>query len=699
MNPNDILRLLIINNSRSEAERLISMLNNAGRNTRAQHVESEDALVKLLQEQSWELAIAHAEAENLAPANAIRQIKRLNKDIPVILQTEEEGSHPVVDGLRMGATDVVRMDEDQHLLLVINREMSNRENRQARRKADRKFKEAERRSQQLLDSSRDAIAYVQDGMFLYVNQSFSERFGYEDPDDVLCLPTIDLVAKADQEDTKAFLKEFTLKGEEAESTEISFTGLTSEGQEVKLQISVAHAIFDEEPCIQLVMRAAKVEANSAELEAKLDEIKQRDVQTGLYNRQYFMEKLEAAVDKASEGEKGYTLTYIEADAFFDRVESVHGVSVADGIVKALAEMLSSEVKDEECLARFSDDTFAILSPGTSADRLTTRARSLCKSIAEKVFDIDGKTAQITVTAGLSLITEATKDAESAIDQGLQAIEELRKKDKDKITGNDALLYEPKDAAEGQSITKAVQKAVDNNRFKLLFQPVISLRGNENELYEVLMRMVDDKGEEVQPADFLEAADSIGVTTKIDRWVILESIKMLSEHRAKGNNTSLIVNLSRHSLTDESLLPWLGVAFKAAKLPTDAIIFQVREIDVTNHLNAAKAFCTGISKLKSNLCIANFGCAMNHFTTLKHVPAAYIKVDGSFTQDVQNGNEGADGLTNMIKELHKLEKITVVPFVENASVLSTLWQSGVHYIQGHYLQGPAEGMNYDFSMDG
>lgn len=699
MSPNEILRLLIINNSRSEAERLISMLNNAGRNTRAQHVESEEALVKLLQEQSWELAIAHAEAENLAPADAIRQIKRLNKDIPVIIQTEEEGSHVIVDGLRMGACDVVRMDEDQHLLMVIAREMANREDRRARRKADRKFKEAERRSQALLDSSRDAIAYVQDGMFLYVNQSFSERFGYEDPDDVLCMPTIDLVAEQDQEQTKAFLKEFTLKGDEAESTEISFTGHTADGKDIELTISVAHAVYDEEPCIQLVMKAAKVEANHAELEAKLDAIKQRDSQTGLYNRQFFMEKLEAAVDQASEGDKGFTLTYLEADAFYDRVETVHGVSVADGIIKALAEMLAAEIKDGEYLARFSDDTFTILSPGTSADRLVARARSLCKAIADKVFDVDGKTAQITVTAGLSLITEATKDAESAIDQALQAIEELRKKDKDGVVGNNAHLYEPKETAEGQSITRAVQKAVDNNRFKLLFQPIISLRGNEDELYEVLLRMVDEQGQDVSPNEFLEAADSIGVTTKIDRWVILESIKMLSEHRAKGNNTSLIVNLSRHSLTDETLLPWLGVAFKAAKLPTDAIIFQVREIDVTNHLTAAKAFCAGISKLKSNLCIANFGCAMNHFTTLKHVPAAYIKVDGSFTQDIQNGNEGADGLTNMIKELHKLEKITIVPFVENASVLSTLWQSGVHYIQGHYLQGPAEDMNYDFSMDG
>ncbi|MBB3167014.1 EAL domain-containing response regulator [Simiduia aestuariiviva] len=698
MNPNDTIRLLIINDSRSEAERLISMLNNAGRNTRAQHVDSEEGLIKLLQEHTWDLAIGQADSEQLPAATAVRQIKRLNKDIPVILQTEEEGSHAIVDGLRLGAVEVVRMDEDQHLLLVVTRELENREHRQARRKADRKFKEAERRSQQLLDSSRDAVAYVQDGMFLYVNQSFSERFGYEDPDDVLCMPTIDLVAAGDRDRTKQFLKEFTLKGEEAESTELDFNSLHHSGKQQPIKMEVVHAIFDEEPCIQLVMRASA--ANNEELEAQLEEIKQTDVQTGLYNRQFFLERLEMAVDKAADGEAGATLTYIEADQFFDRVESAHGVSVADGTIKKLAQTIQKHARDGEYLARFSDDTFALLSPGTSADKHVQRAKKLCAEVAETIFDIDGTTVQFTITAGLALVTEASKDAETIIDQALQAIEEVRKKGTEG-SGSDAKLFEPKigDAEAGTDVARALQRAVDNNQFKLLFQPIISLRGNENELYEVLLRMVDEEGNEIEPAKFLEAAETIGATTKIDRWVILESIKMLSEHRAKGNKTSLVVNLSRHSITDESLVPWLGVAFKAAKLPADAMMFQVREIDITNHMTAAKALCAGLDKLKTHLSISGFGCAMNHFNTLKHVPAHYIKVDGSFTQDVQTGGEGAEALTNLIKELHKLEKITVVPFVENANVLSTLWQSGVHYIQGHYLQGPSEGMDYDFSMDG
>src|SRR5688572_25358425 len=193
MTSNPIVRLLILNDSRAEAERLISMLHNAGRPTRAQHVESEEALVKLLQEQSWDLILGLDTTSNVPPATAVKQVRRLAKDVPLILLTDAEGSQAIVEGSKLGAADVVRLDEDQHLLQVMNRELVNRENRAQQRLAERRFKEIERRNQQLLDSSRDAIAFVQDGMFLYTNQSFAELLGYKDRDDLECMPVIDMV--------------------------------------------------------------------------------------------------------------------------------------------------------------------------------------------------------------------------------------------------------------------------------------------------------------------------------------------------------------------------------------------------------------------------------------------------------------------------------------------------------------------------
>ena len=257
MNPNETIRLLILNDARDEAERLVSMLRNAGRPSRAQHVDSEEALVKLLQEQVWDLLIGHDQTRSVSPQTAVKQIKRLNKDVPVILQTDEEGSKPVVDGIKQGAADVVRLDEDQHLLLVIQRELECREQRQLRRKAERRFREAERRSQQLLDSSRDAVAYIQDGMYLYANDSFAERFGYQDRDDLECMPVIDMIADKDQGKVKQFFKDFTLKADDAESTNLESCGICADEDSANFNVEVAHAIYDEEPCIQFMMRASQ----------------------------------------------------------------------------------------------------------------------------------------------------------------------------------------------------------------------------------------------------------------------------------------------------------------------------------------------------------------------------------------------------------------------------------------------------------
>jgi multidomain signaling protein FimX len=698
MNPNDTIRLLILNDSRSEAERLISMLHNAGRPNRAQHVESEEALTKLLQDQAWDLLIGHDQTSNIEPLTAVRQIKRLGKDVPVILLTDEETNQAVVEGIKQGASDVVKLDDDQHLLLVMSRELENREQRQQRRRSDRRLKEAERRSQQLLDSSRDAIAYVQDGMYLYANQSFAENFGYDDTDDIECMPVIDMVADADQGKVKQFLKDFSIKGDDAEMSDIAFSGLTMDGTETALTINVANAIYDEEPCIQFLIPAKQAE-DSEELVAELQKIKDQDLVTGLFNRTYLVEQLELAVDKAAHNQANGALLYLEINQFEEMVQATMGVAGTDLVLGDVAALLQRFSRDTEILARFGHDAFMLLIPEIKADDALARANEISSAMTDHIVDIDNKTLQLTLNIGVALINETAHSGQDIIEQTLKAAADAKQTEEGTPQ---VALFEPEisdDERSEQDIAKAVQTALDNNRFRLLFQPIISLRGSEEEHYEVLLRMLNDDNEEVSPNDFLDAAGRIGLSTKIDRWVILEAIKVLSEHRAKGNKTRLIVHLSHQSLCDDSLLAWLGVAFKAAKLPADTVIFQCSEVDITNHLNAAKAFFEGLAEIKSKSSICNFGCSLNPFNTLKHVDSDYVKIDGSFTQDIQQNNEDPQALSGLIKQLHEAEKVTIVPFVENANVLSTLWQAGVHYIQGHYLQGPASEMSYDFNMEG
>lgn len=698
MNANNPIRLLLLQDSRDEANRLVSMLNNAGKTTDAQHVESEEALVKVLQERSWDLLIGHVDTSNLPFDVALKQIRKLNKDVPMILLTDEEGTPPVVDGIKRGASDVLLVDQDQHLLQVIARELANREYRAQSRYAQRKLKDVERRNQQLLDSSKDAIAFVEDGMFLYTNDSFAELLGYSDRDDLECMPIIDVIDPSDQEMLRDFLKDVASKGNMLDTQVLAFKVVCENGESKTLNVDISLASYDDETCIQLLVPGVGASQVGQSSDAPVA-TRSPETISGLMDRNQFIEKLHRALAVAVENEQTGALICIDIDRFLSTIVEKVGALAADKVMKNIAAHLKSLCPEDVTACQFSGSTFLLLQANTQANSALELAKSLCTRLREYYVEIDGSSLQFQYYVGVGLFSETTTTPDTPISHALKACD-LARNDENIL----AELYEPPQE-EGENtgrsdkdLERLIQKALENGRFKLLFQPILSLRGSTQEHYEVLMRMIDSKGNEITPEEFLDVAERIGLTGKIDRWVILEALKTLSSHRANGHDTRLIINLSMSSIRDKTLPEWLDIAFKAAKLPTDSLVFQVGEAEVNDHITQAKVLTEKLTDLGSSVCISRFGNAVNPMNALQHVPAKYIKLDGSYTHELGSSDAGQTKFSELIKELHTIEKVTIVPFVENASVLSKLWQSGVHYIQGYYLQAPTESMDYEFDTD-
>lgn len=435
----------------------------------------------------------------------------------------------------------------------------------------------------------------------------------------------------------------------------------------------------------------RAEVASAELEEKLREISSQDLVTGLFNRNHFTELMDAAAERAVNAGQPASLAYIRVDRY-SALQADIGIGGSDLVLTDLANLLRTHFPADAQLARFSDDVFSVLQPGLSPEQARDGLQALRKKVEGHLFDVSGRTAQLTLSIGVAGLNETTPRAEEVIDRAHRCADEI-------TDGNDVRLYDPASelaaAASRGNLVAMVQQALETNSFRLLFQPIISLRGDSHEHYEVLLRLLSPQGEEVPPAEFLGAAREAGLAEKIDRWVILNSVKLLSEHRAKGHSTRLFVHLSGSSLQDQTLLPWLSVALKAARLPSDALIFQFSEPDAIAYLKQAKALTQGLAELHCKVALSQFGCALNPFNTLKHLNIDFVKVDGSFTQDLGKA-ENQEALKTLLASLHAQAKLTIVPFVESASVLATLWQAGVNYIQGYYLQGPSQSMDYDFS---
>ncbi|MFW5824264.1 MAG: EAL domain-containing protein [Marinobacter sp.] len=684
------VHLLIMDPSQNDAETLVSLLRNSGRATRAHRVTSEEDLDEAIRTSQWDLFLARDCRNDFIPDDALATIRRLDKDIPFILLTESEDRERMLAIMKAGAQDACPADASERLMLIIRRELNNLDERRRRRVLESHLREAEQRCQLLLESSKDAIAYVNDGMHVYANHAYMEFLGYDDLDELMCIPLLDTLAPESQDELRKFMKTFSETREDG--MKLNAVARRSDGQDINVTMTLSAATYDGEACVQVVMQP---EHNDAELQEKIREISNQDLLTGLCNRQYLMEQLTRAIATAGEKNETGALAYIGIDRFVGFKNEL-GIAGTDLLLRDFAALLEQLTDDSMVLARISDDAFCILCQPCEEQTLANQCETIRKTVDDHLFDIQGRSAQVTVSIGVAAITENAPRASDLLGRAHVAHGAVRTLPGHE-NGNGVVVYNPADyeKLDESNSLDAITKALEENRFRLLFQPIINLRGEGEEHYEALVRMLDKDGKEVSPYDFLPPAGPSDMATRIDRWVILQTIKQLSHHRSRGHDTRLFLNVTAETLQDKTFSQWLSVALKAARLPGDSLIFQMREGDANNHLKQARDFSRALHELHCKVALSQFGCALNPFNTLKHVDVDYVKIDGSFTEELQKKDEAREQVREMVQSLQSSGKLTIIPLVENASVLATLWQAGVNYIQGYYLQAPVPEMNYDF----
>ncbi len=689
MSRKEPVKLLILEESQNRAEELIVLLRTAGRATRAHQLQSLADLNEKLHEQSWDLLLASPEANGLTAAEVIKLVHAQEKDIPIILIAQDREPDSITEGMKLGALDVALQDDDERLMLIINRELANLDSRRQRRKAESALRETDRRNQLLLSSSNAAIAYVHEGMHIYTNRAYADLFGYEDVDEFAGIPIIDLIDPVDQSKFKDFLKTFESSDGEAEE----FSCVGSDGSTIICNLSITPATYDGEQCTQVIFRAL---VDESDLEDRIKEISSQDLLTGLFNRQYFVDLLDTAVHQASSGEDSAILFYISID-HFARLRSEAGISNADLVLGDLASLIRGFVDDEHVMARFGDDVFCLLFRNGDKELASELAEGIRAKVEGHLSDVSGKSYQLTIRIGLSLVSENASTAEEVISRAHQAADSIE-------DGNGVHFYQPEQVTvgeDGKSITSEkikdmVRKAIETNSLKLAFQPIISLHGEDDEQFEVLLRLLDEDENELYPGQFLGPAEDAGLLEKIDRWVILQSIKYLSEQRETGARARLFINITHKSISDDTFLPWMSVALKAARLPSDAIIFQIHENDATSYIKQATKFSRGLAQLHCKTSINHFGCSLNPFNLLKHLTPDFVKLDGSFAQHLEESQEKQQELVDMVKSLQTTGVLTAISGVESPAILPTLWEAGVNFIQGYYISPPLDNLDYDFS---
>lgn len=687
----DALRLIVIDDSSNKTEVVTSILRNAGHVVRSERIEDAEDLLSVSRKEEWDMILACTSVISFTPGEALNVTRTMERALPLIVIADDESDAELNALLEAGARDVVKPSNPLRLTTTLLREAEDSRLRGHLRNCEIALLEANQRAQLLVDSSRDAITYIHEGMHIFANESYLNMFGFSDPDEIAGMPILNMVSKQDHAGFKKFLRDYG----RAKAGENSFdaTGVKPDGSQFCTTLEFSHANFEGEPCIQVIIRD---QAASADLAKKLDDMSRTDLLTGAYNRQFFLDAIEKTVlAPDSEG----AVLYIAPDNY-DEMKNDIGIAASDQMLSEFAYQVQRYLPAEgDFLSRFENECFTAILNNAEAKQAEAVAAAIVKAIDDASFKAGGNSVHATSSIGIALFNSAFKDPQEVLGRA----EKARLKAK-QGGGNRFTLYTP-DASEMVDLERAafisnqIKSALKNNRFNLLFQPIVSISGDEAENYEVFLRMQDEEGNELNPADFIGAAQKGGLMVAIDRWVLAHSIKVAATERKNGRNLHFFIKLSGDSLQDPKLLPWLRDLLRAANLDAGSLTLEVSEKVAKNNLKSLKALLTGLQMLHVRLAIDHFGIAENYNNLLKHSGAHAIKLDASLITNISKDPAALEKVRAISAEAKSLNAVSIAVSVEDPNTLATIYSTGVDYIQGYFLQPPNTELNFDFSTMG
>lgn len=687
--PDQALRLMIVDDSVEDAETIVSGLRNSGIAVRPLRPASGEELAAMLGAQPIDLVLAAQQASGIPFAEVMQNISGSGKDIPVIAVSNGVDDASFHEAQSAGARNIVLRHKPQQLLATVRREWEDLEGRRALRRLEARVRETERRCDTLIESSRDPIAYVHEGMHIRANSAYLEMFGFESFDDIEGMSLLDLVAPQHVEDFKQLLKGLS-KGD-APPPRYELEARDAEGNGFPAAMEFSSALYEGEPCLQVIFRRQEFDP---ELAQEIEELRQRDQVTGLLNRPTFLRALEDAVSDAAQSNGQHGLLLLEPD-HYQRLLHEIGLDAADAILTAMAERLRSVLGDDAVAARFSEHSLAVLLRDSDYTATTALAERIREAFASHVFPIGNRSSVITASIGGVQIGEKIASVTQVLAKANQGVQSSTG-----VGGNRVEIFDPSavERAEEEHVQAWVARlrdALDREGFLLHYQPVISLQGDTGAVYETFLRMDAGDGELVKPLSFLQIAEEHGLLWEIDRYVVGHTIAAIGKQISAGKPTTLLVKVSQASLDDDSLVRYIGEQLTAHGVPGEYLVLQLPEAKVFTHLKAAQEFAAAIGKLDCRIALEQFGAGLDSFQLLTHLKPNLLKIDRSFIDELPKNPGNQERIREIADKAREFGIRTIAEFVADAASMSILFSAGVDYVEGHFLAGAGPDMNYDF----
>jgi PAS domain S-box-containing protein len=634
-----------------------------------------DALIQI----NPEMLVVFAD-EGLIEPEAIVQLRaRMQPAVPVVLVRTQCDEPTILAALQCGAQDVVTLANRERLQLVCGRELRAFRMERALNQTLSSAQESQQALQQFLEGSADAIAQVQEGIVVDANRAWLELYGLSEPDAAHGMPIMEFYDPESHAALKGALVA-CLQGKWPDHA-LRVGALLADGSQLPLELQLQKGEWDGEPAVRVCVQARR--HDEAEMQRRLSDAVQTDSATGFLHRRHFVEQLRARLATPVKG--GVRFVALVRPDRFDQLVQQLGPLQSEDLVGQLASVIREHAQPGDLCGRFSGSgLMLLLERGTPRDA-EAWAENLVKKVSTHVFKVDDRTISTTATVGLGLVPSTSSDPASPVADAYEASRRGRDNGGNQVYSVDRAESDTRVQAYDKIWVRHIKAALMENRFRLVQQPIASLLGEDKGMFDVLVRMLDEQGKEVLPSEFIPAAERNDLMKNIDRWVIGASMSFCAARKPAG----IFIRLGRDTINDKSLPIWLSNQLKASKIQPARLCFQVDEKVATQYLLQTHDFREQAKRQGFRFAIEHFGNGGDPAQLVQRLRPEFVKIDGTLMQGLASAKPQQERVRELVGIAREIGAVTIAERVEDANTMAVLWQLGIEFIQGYFVNKPEE----------
>lgn len=425
-----------------------------------------------------------------------------------------------------------------------------------------------------------------------------------------------------------------------------------------------------------------------EAERRLHHQATHDSLTGLTNRHEMQGILKRTDANARRYKEPYSILLIDMDRF-KMINDNLGHGAGDLVLRTFAEIADKLRREADTLARWGGEEFIFLLPNTDSFHAANVAERVRSAIDQKSIQIGEQALNITVSIGVASFPEDSERLEDLLSMADAALFEAKR------AGRNRVMFSNKNDSGIFSIGTQMQRALEEDRLKPAYQPIVDLQTGELRAEEALARIILKDGKIADAESFIQAASDLQLSHKIDHLITSRAIERHLNDERIARDIQMFVNISadllRHPELTDDLIKLTGQTCRQCGIADEdikPIVIEITEREFLGNIDNAREALDPLIQFGLKIAIDDFGSGYSSFQYLADLPVSYLKIEGSLIQRMRNEPKVKriiQGIRDVAKDL---ELITVAEHIEDEETASILRDLGIDWGQG-YLFGRAE----------